>query len=474
MHNNLTKETPLQSFHRPINRLGVLLLSIEALILIASFYVGVAVRFSPLGHLHFDRVPDLLPQAVVFASVMILSMQFMGMYHLTHREDMRHTLLRLMPSFTMGFGLISLIVYIAPIAYFGRGIVLIVMILATLGVLLTRSIYCSNYVLNLLRPNILILGAGELANECAHTGGSAKNPIRFKVVGFAPLHEGKTVVDKDKILPADQSLMSLVTTHQVDEIVVAIQQRDNKHFPIQQLLECKLNGITVVDASTFFEREMNHIRVNSLHPSWLVFGGGFDQSALRAAIKRVFDLISSITLLVITLPVMLIATLCILLEDGGPVLYRQERIGLEGRPFTVYKFRSMRKDAEKSGKPQWATQNDSRITRVGNIIRTLRIDELPQIFNVLKGEMSLVGPRPERDFFVRQLCEQIPYYNLRHSIKPGVTGWAQVRYQYGSSVEDSLQKLQYDLYYVKNNNLFLDIVILMDTVWVVLTGKGSR
>lgn len=464
----------MQTFHRPINRLGVLLLSLETMLLIASFYLGVAVRFSPPGHLHLPNLSDLLPQAVVFAAVMILSMQFMGMYHLTHREDLRHTVLRLMPSFAMGFGLITLIVYIAPIAYFGRGIVLIVMTFATLGVLLTRTIYCSDYVLNMLRPNILILGTGKLANECAHVGTSTKNTPRFKVVGFFPIPGESPEVDGERILPADQSLLALANSRQVDEIVVAIQERDSKRFLIQQLLDCKLSGVSVIGASSFFEREMNHIRVNSLSPSWLVFGGGFDQSALRAAIKRIFDLAASLTLLIVTLPVMLVAALAILLEDGAPVLYCQERIGLEGRPFTVYKFRSMRKDAEKFGAPQWATENDPRITRIGNIIRKLRIDELPQLFNVFKGEMSLVGPRPERDYFVRQLSEQIPYYNLRHSIKPGVTGWAQVRYQYGSSVEDSLQKLQYDLYYVKNNSLFLDIVILMDTVWVVLTGKGSR
>ncbi|PIV91794.1 MAG: sugar transferase, partial [Gallionellales bacterium CG17_big_fil_post_rev_8_21_14_2_50_54_146] len=261
---------------------------------------------------------------------------------------------------------------------------------------------------------------------------------------------------------------------QVDEILVAVQFRDNGRFPVQELLECKLNGITVIGVSTFFEREMSQIRVNSLNPNWLVFGGGFDQSGLRTAIKRIFDLASSVMLLMLTLPFMLITALCIYLEDRAPILYRQERIGLDGQPFTIYKFRSMRRDAESSGKPQWAAENDTRITRVGKIIRQLRLDELPQIFNVLKGEMSLVGPRPEREFFVKQLCVEIPYYNLRHSVKPGITGWAQVRYQYGSSVEDSLQKLQYDLYYVKNNSLFLDIIILIDTVLVVLTGKGSR
>ena len=462
------------SFNRPINRLGIVLLTVEALILIASFYFGVAVRFFVPQHAFFPPLVGLLPQAVVFASVMILSMQSMGMYHLTYREDFRHTLLRLMPSFAMGFGIITLIVYIAPSAYFGRGILFIVLLFATAGVLLARYIFCSETILNLLKPRIMVLGTGELARECAGIAENNESHHQFNIVGFIPVRGEQAVVVTRDILPLEQTLLSLATTYQVDEIVVAIQNRDNERFPVQELLDCKLSGITVIGASTFFERELSQIRVNSLNPSWLVFGGGFDQSGLRTAVKRIFDLISSTALLLITFPVMLITALCIYLEDRSPILYRQERIGLEGRPFTVYKFRSMRHDAEKCGKPQWATENDMRITRVGRLIRKLRIDELPQIFNVLKGEMSLVGPRPERDFFIKQLSAEIPYYNLRHSIKPGVTGWAQVRYQYGSSIEDSLQKLQYDLYYVKNNSLFLDILILMDTVRVVLTGKGSR
>ena len=461
-------------FNRTINKLGVVLLSVEALILIASFYLGVAIRFFVPGHAFFPELAGLLPQAIVFTSVMILSMQSMGMYHLTLREDLRHTLLRLMPACALGFGLITLIVYIAPLEYFGRGILLIVMLLSTAGILLVRYIFCMNSILNLLKPKILVLGSGELAKEFASIAAHNHNHHQFNLVGFVRIPGEDSTIPADQLMPSNRSLLSLANAYQVSEIVVALQSRDNFNFPVQELLDCKLSGITVIGASTFFEREMNQIRVNSLNPSWLVFGGGFDQSGLRSAVKRIFDLLSSTILLILALPVMSLAALCIYIEDRGSVLYRQERVGLEGIPFTVYKFRSMRLDAEKGGKPQWASTNDTRITRVGDVIRKLRIDELPQMFNVLKGEMSLVGPRPEREYFVKQLSEQIPYYNLRHSIKPGVTGWAQVRYQYGSSVEDSLQKLQYDLYYVKNHSLFLDIIILMDTVWVVLTGKGSR
>jgi sugar transferase (PEP-CTERM system associated) len=252
-----------------------------------------------------------------------------------------------------------------------------------------------------------------------------------------------------------------------------VQNRRGGAFPIKELLECKLYGIQVTDAATFFERETYQIRVESLQPSWLVFGGGFDQSFMRTFMKRSVDVLASLALLLVSLPVMLITAIAIVIEDGAPIFYSQERVGKDGHVFRVLKFRSMFKNAEKNGTPQWASRNDPRITRVGNIIRKLRIDELPQILNVLKGEMSFVGPRPERPYFVEQLTERVPYYNVRHSIKPGITGWAQVRYGYGDTVEDALQKLQFDLYYVKNNSLLLDVLVLIDTIKVVVF-RGGR
>ena len=267
------------------------------------------------------------------------------------------------------------------------------------------------------------------------------------------------------------SLVKLARQYNVEEIVVSVQNRRGG-FPIKELLDCKLQGVKVTDAATFFERETCQIRVDSLQPSWLVFGGCFDQSFVRIFMKRSFDLICSTIILAVTFPIMLAAAALVYLEDRGPVFYSQERVGLDGKTFRVHKFRSMGADAEKGGKPQWAAQNDPRVTRIGNIMRKTRIDELPQILNVFKGQMSFVGPRPERPYFVEQLIEVVPYYNVRHSIKPGITGWAQVRYGYGASAEDALQKLQYDLYYVKNNSLFLDILVLIDTLKVVLFRSG--
>lgn len=457
-----------------ISTTAVFLFSVEALVLVASVYLGTKIRFLDQPQLFSAALPPLFPQAGTFAVVMALSMAAMGMYQLDSRPDPKATLLRLMPSLVLGLGLISLVFYWAPDLYFGRGILGIVMLLALTGISLTRAAFFKWSSLGISESRVMVLGTGARAKECHDLIGSDPSCHNFKIVGFVPMPGEKHQVPAPSVLPADGLLMSMVNKYNVSEVIVAVGDRRNGGFPIQELLECKLNGIQVSDAAKFYERERGQIRVDSLFPSWLVFGDGFEQGQLRTVVKRVFDLAASMILLVATFPLMLVTALCILVEDGAPILFRQERVGKGGKTFMVLKFRSMRNDAEKEGKPQWAAANDPRTTRVGRIIRKFRIDELPQIFNVLKGEMSFVGPRPERPYFVDQLSTKIPYYNARHSIKPGITGWAQVRYQYGASVGDAIEKLQYDLYYVKNNSLFLDVIILIDTVKVILLGKGGR
>jgi sugar transferase (PEP-CTERM system associated) len=243
---------------------------------------------------------------------------------------------------------------------------------------------------------------------------------------------------------------------------------------MDDLLACRISGVPVLDLAGFSERSKGEVPTDSLKASWLIYGEGFVQGALRSGVKRLFDVVSSSILLLFAAPVMAVTALAIWIEGGGPVIYRQERVGLGGRTIVCPKFRSMRNDAEKDGVARWAQKNDSRITRVGAFIRRTRIDELPQLFMVLRGEMSLVGPRPERPSFVAELRQQIPFYDLRHSVKPGVTGWAQVRYAYGASVEDARRKHQFDLYYVKNHSLFLDLLVLIETVTVVLFREGSQ
>jgi sugar transferase (PEP-CTERM system associated) len=269
-------------------------------------------------------------------------------------------------------------------------------------------------------------------------------------------------------------LTDFIREQQIDEVVVALAERRHGSMPMRELLECKLHGVRVVDIATYFEETLGQIRLDAVSAGWLIFGDGFRQGLARTLVKRLFDIVCASFLIVLTAPVMLGTAILILFESGRPILYWQERVGLYGRLFKVVKFRSMCTDAEKDGKPRWAAAGDSRVTRLGRVIRKLRIDELPQLFSVLVGDMSLVGPRPERPYFVDKLTQEIPYYAVRQSVKPGVTGWAQVRYHYGASMKDAEEKLQYDLYYVKNNGLFLDLVVLFETVGVVLTGKGAQ
>jgi sugar transferase (PEP-CTERM system associated) len=458
-----------------ISRTVILLISAEILVLMFMVYLGVTIRFFDQADPFPFSFSSLLPEAGTFTFVMILCMSAMGLYQLDSRLDIKDTLFRLMPSMMLGFGITTLVFYLLPDLYLGRGILGLVMLFALSGILLTRAAFLKWSSLGILESRAIVLGIGGKAKEFVEQTKKSESGHRgFKIIGFVPLPDEELHVPASAVLPNVDSLISLANRHGAGEIIIAIQERRGGCFPIQDLLECKLNGIKVTDSAAFFERERGQIRVNTLYPSWLVFGGGFDQSLLRSGIKRVFDLAASGVLLAVTLPVMLIAALCILLEDGTPIFYRQERVGKGGKIFMVLKFRSMRADAEKGGTPQWAATDDPRITRVGRIIRKLRIDELPQILNVLNGDMSFVGPRPERPYFVDQLCMEVPYYNVRHSIKPGITGWAQVRYRYGASVQDAIEKLQYDLYYVKNHSLFLDVIILIDTVEVVVLGKGGR
>jgi len=360
-----------------------------------------------------------------------------------------------------------------PASIMDRGNVQLSVMAGVTALIIRRAYLAHNAAAPLRRTRILIFGAGPAALVVAQT--LRKADPNADIVGFvAGPNERETAVPVQELLDQSNTLPRLAQKLGVDEIVVALTERRAGSMPLRQLLDCKVSGTKVYDLNTHFEKTLGQIRIDFVSASWLIFGDGFNQGAWRTAVKRVFDTFSAAVLCIVSAPIMVAAAIAIKLESPGPVLYRQERVGQNGKTFSIAKFRSMRTDAEKDGKPRWASANDDRVTRIGHFIRRLRIDELPQLFNVLKGDMSLVGPRPERPYFVEQLTQEIPFYALRHSVKPGVTGWAQVRYPYGATVEDSQEKLQYDLYYVKNHTLFLDLVVLMETVGVVLTGKGAR
>jgi len=277
-----------------------------------------------------------------------------------------------------------------------------------------------------------------------------------------------------RVFPRSSSIPELVSRYDIQEVIVAVRDQRGGSVPMDQLLACRIKGVPVLDLAGFCEKTRHEVPIDSLKGSWLVYGHGFVQGKLRTSVKRVFDIVTSIILLALLSPVMIAAMIAIPLDSRGPILYRQRRVGLGGADFMCLKFRSMCVDSEQDGVARWAVPNDPRVTRVGAFMRKTRIDELPQLISVLKGEMSLVGPRPERPVFVEMLTQQIPFYAVRHSVKPGLTGWAQVRYSYGANVEQSMKKLEYDLYYVKNHSLFLDVHILLATVRVVMRGEGAR
>jgi sugar transferase (PEP-CTERM system associated) len=418
----------------------------------------------------------VLPAAVVCSfllGIVILGVHSgLGFYQRTHNRTPAQTRMRgLMAWMLVLFAAVG--VYgLLPLGLEDRRAFGWAMALSLL-VVIAHRVFAAHSKAGVARTRVLVFGTGQRAKLVGRS--LKKADPNVDLVGyFAGPNEMVTEVSAWGILTPDKSLTDIVTEEKVDEIVVALAERRGGSMPLRELLDCKLLGVRVVDVATHFEKTLGQIRLDSVNPGWLIFGEGFNQGMARTLVKRVFDIICATILLLVSAPVMILTGILILLESGGPVLYLQERVGQNGRIFNVVKFRSMRTDAEKDGTPRWATAGDDRVTRVGRIIRKLRIDELPQLFTVLVGDMSLVGPRPERAFFVDQLTQEIPYYAVRLSVKPGLTGWAQVRYHYGATMEDSAEKLQYDLYYVKNHTWFLDLVILFETIGVVLTGKGAQ
>ncbi|MEO5373139.1 MAG: TIGR03013 family PEP-CTERM/XrtA system glycosyltransferase [Alphaproteobacteria bacterium] len=342
-----------------------------------------------------------------------------------------------------------------------------------------RGLFIKVVDLEAFRRRILVVGSGDRA---ARIDRLAKDGLRrdFVVVGYVRCGEPEVEAEADStlspVLPADllttrNRLAELVALRRIDEIVIATRER--RGLPVRELLDCRMLGARVTDYHSFWEVEAGEVVLEDLPPSWFIFSDGFRMDWVRRAVKRALDIVVSGSFLVFTLPITIPAALAIRLTSSGPVLFRQERVGLRGRTFDVLKFRTMRTDAEKNG-PQYARVGDTRATAVGRFLRRSRIDEIPQAVNVLKGDMSFIGPRPERPVFVDILAERIPYYAERHRVKPGITGWAQVNYPYGASEEDARRKLAFDLYYLKNGGLFLDIVILVQTVRVILLHEGSR
>lgn len=456
-------------WHLPL----ALLAAIELLIFFAAPYVAVAVY----PELNTDVLkPVAMPvRGLVFAAMLFLSMAAMGLYNGRQRSRLPGLLARVAAGVIMSAMALAIVFYLVPSLHIGRGLFLIALAFAFCGSAVVRMIFDRVVDEEIFKRRVLVYGAGRRAMSLSRLR-RRSDRRGFKVVGFVPAEgdDPDCVPAADKIV-SDSDLMTLCKEHDVDEIVVAMDDR-RRRFPMEQLLQCRLEGVEITDLVTFLERETGKVRVDVLNPSWMIFSEGFRQGRLHSTLERIFDIVASLVLLVAALPVMVLTALAIKITEGprATIFYRQVRVGQYGRPFQLLKFRSMREDAEQDGKPRWAQKNDSRVTRIGAFIRLTRIDELPQIVNVLRGEMSFVGPRPERPEFVEQLNERIPYYRERHTIKPGITGWAQLCYPYGSTEQDAAEKLQYDLFYVKNHTLLFYLAILVQTVEVIVWRKGAR
>lgn len=440
-----------------------------------AFWVvlAVVVAFWLHGVAHAPILATLAP-AFVFAMLMVLILGAFGMY----RRDRKIGLA------VYAFCLTIAMLIVVPLAYLtadllpgGRPFQETVsewVLLAFAGLLAVRQLFAGPVLRLVLPHRVLVLGTGPEAKSVEAALTSAAPPD-MQLIGFYTLEKvHENMVSPKRIVERSGTLEETVRKLSIDEIIVAVREQRGGVLPMRELLECRLAGVRITNLPRFYERVNGQIPIDALKASWLIYGSGFRQNWLRTGVKRIFDIAISLLLVVVMFPIMFATALIIAFESGFPIIYRQERVGLRGKPFDIFKFRSMRQDAEVDGKPTWAAIGDARVTKFGRFMRRARIDELPQLLNVLRGEMSFVGPRPERPVFVAMLTEEIPFYGVRQSVKPGITGWAQVRYTYGANVEQSMKKLEYDLYYVKNHSLFLDVLIMLETVRVVLAGEGAR
>lgn len=451
-----------------------LLALVEASLFYFALWGAVALGFDPRLQPAGPFSPGVWPKALLFTGTMFLSMTAMGLYNARQRSRLAGLLARVGASVLGGTILIAVIFYLFPSLQVGRAALLTAALFAFIGAALARIIFDRVADEDIFKRRVLIYGAGKRALSIARLR-RRSDRRGFVPVGYVQADgDDPDGVPEAERIKSSGSLLEVCRKLAVDEIVVAMDDR-RRQFPMEELLECRLDGLEIVELISFLERETGKVRLDVLNPSWMIFSEGFRQGRIHSTLERAFDVIASLLLLTVALPFMLLTALAIKLTEGprASIFYRQVRVGQYGRPFKLLKFRSMREDAERDG-AQWAQKNDSRVTPVGSFIRLTRIDELPQILNVLRGQMSFVGPRPERPEFVALLNERIPYYRERHTIKPGITGWAQLCYPYGSSEQDAAEKLQYDLFYVKNHSLLFYLAIILQTVEVIVWGKGAR
>ncbi|PYR62596.1 MAG: hypothetical protein DMF91_06115 [Acidobacteria bacterium] len=455
----------MQVFNRHVSGRGLTVFGFETLLISGSILLAAQMH----GSLH-DAIGGIW-KIVAITALCELCFYYNDLYDLTLVHSKRELVIRVLQGAGAAAMALAAVSVFLPTLLIGGGIFITSLCLLLIAVPLWRLAFDGLTNDARLEEHVLIVGTGPLARTVA-TQILAQHDFAYRIVGFIDDAPGGEHAGDALVLGTAADLPDVIARHHVDRIVVGLADRRGK-LPLNELLHAKMSGVRIEDAATIYERITGKILTDGLNPSWLIFSDGFNASRVTRVVKRGVDLLLALVGLVLAAPLMLLTAIAIRLDSPGAVFYCQDRVGENGRLFTLCKFRSMRADAE-NGTPIWAEARDDRVTRVGRLIRLSRIDELPQFWNVLRGDMSFVGPRPERPFFVEQLVVAIPYYNERHAVKPGVTGWAQVKYRYGASIEEAMEKLRYDLYYIKHQSIVFDLTIVIDTVKVILSGKGAK
>ncbi len=448
--------------HNPL-----LLIIGDVLVAILSVYAGSFVRYGTVEP--FDEAQ--LQRVSLFIFITVAVSYLLELYNLAKHTRKREILLRILLGVVISFVAVTVAYYLIHVTIFFRG--MFMALLTTYGCLqfLWHVAYRSVMNSTRLARKVLVLGTGPLAKKIGELIQSTNH--QHVLSGYLNPTSESVTVPVHAIVGNGGGIVEAIKKEKAQKLVVSLSERRGK-FPVQDVLSCKFSGIEVVDAPSFYEELTGKLLIENINPSWFIFSNGFKINSTMKFYKRIFDIICSLTGLIFTLPLYPVIAVLIRMDSKGPIFFKQVRVGEMEKDFMLYKFRTMRMDAEEGTGAVWAQTNDPRATRIGKILRKTRVDELPQLYNVLKGEMSFIGPRPERPEFVEKLRATVPYYSERHFVKPGITGWAQIRYPYGASAQDALEKLRYDLYYIKNMSIVLEMTIMLETVKVMLFGRGAR
>jgi len=454
-----------------LNKMPILIV-VDAVLSVAAVYTGYVMRFNTFSTLEepspFTVVP-LLPVVLV----VVFSSFLLELYDDKRYRNKSETAVRVFIGLMVSFVMLSAIYYLLPFIKLGRGILGISLCAFGLFQFLWHISYSAFMHSKGFARKVLVLGAGPMAQKIGSL--IAETNHQHVLMGYHKCDCASEVVSvpEHAIVGNGNGLMKAVEQVKAQKIVVSISEQRGT-LPIRDMLSCKLNGVEIVDAPSFYEELNGKLLLENIRPSWFIFSDGFRITPAKRISKRIVDFILAIIGMLMSAPLLPVIALAIKIGSKGPVFFKQVRVGEREKPFVLYKFRTMRQDAESTTGPVWAQKSDDRVTRVGRVLRKVRLDEIPQIFNVVKGEMSLIGPRPERPEFVQKLKQIIPYYSERHFVKPGITGWAQTKYPYGASVEDAIEKLRFDLFYIKKLSFFFDLLIILETIKVVLFGRGGR